>query len=116
MYPDRTWKSISRAAVECIQRCLVVQHDVRYSVDQALSDTWISDTQCSIDVANLEEKAIKQTLTGGFKMTLEHNTDTGHTINSFGKDNKIEIFWNIYFFSSKEQSKHNKVCKYFRNL
>ena len=38
-------------------RCLVVQHEARYSVDQALADVWISDKQCTIDIAKLEEEA-----------------------------------------------------------
>jgi len=63
MYPDRPWKSISRDAKTCIQRCLVVQHEARYSVDQALADVWISDKQCTIDIAKLEEEVGCQWLT-----------------------------------------------------
>jgi len=56
MYPDKPWKQISRDAVACIQKCLVVQHEARYSVDQALTDKWISDKQVALDVARLEEE------------------------------------------------------------
>ena len=57
MYPEKPWRSISREAVSCIQRCLVVSHETRYSVDQALADTWLTDRQCSTDLARLEEEA-----------------------------------------------------------
>ena len=56
MYPDKPWKHISREAVACIQRCLVVQHEARYSVDQALTDKWLSDKQVAVDIARLEEE------------------------------------------------------------
>ena len=57
MYPDKPWKSISKEAIECIQHFLVVQHDARYTVDQALLDKWISEKQCLADIAKLEEEA-----------------------------------------------------------
>jgi len=58
MYPEKPWKSISKEAIACIQHFLVVQHDARYTVDQALTDKWVSDKQCLIDIAKLEEEAI----------------------------------------------------------
>ena len=57
MYPDKPWKTISKEAISCIQHFLVVQHDARYSVDQALLDRWISDKQCLADIEKLEEEA-----------------------------------------------------------
>ena len=57
MYPEKPWKNISKEAISCIQHFLVVQHDARYSVDQALLDPWISDKQCQVDIARLEEEA-----------------------------------------------------------
>eukprot|EP00092_Neocalanus_flemingeri_P070643 GFUD01086732.1.p1 GENE.GFUD01086732.1~~GFUD01086732.1.p1 ORF type:complete len:381 (-),score=77.64 GFUD01086732.1:997-2046(-) len=63
MYPEKPWKSISKEAIGCIQHFLVVQHDARYTVDQALTDKWISDKQCLIDIAKLEEEVGKQWLT-----------------------------------------------------
>ena len=57
MYPDTPWRSISRAAVSCIQRCLVVSHETRYTVDQALADRWLEDKQTNTDLARLEEEA-----------------------------------------------------------
>ena len=57
MYPEKPWRSISREAVTCIQRCLVVSHETRYTVDQALADTWLAeDEQCGRDLATLEEE------------------------------------------------------------
>jgi len=63
MYPEKPWKSISKEAIACIQHFLVVQHDARYTVDQALTDKWVSDKQCLIDIAKLEEEVGKQWLT-----------------------------------------------------
>ena len=57
MYPEKPWKNISKEAVACIQHFLVVQHDARYTVDQALMDKWINDKQCLVDIAKLEEEA-----------------------------------------------------------
>ena len=57
MYPERPWKTISKEAVSCIQHFLVVQHDARYTVDQALNDKWIRDAQCLSDITKLEEEA-----------------------------------------------------------
>jgi serine/threonine protein kinase len=57
MYPSRPWSTISAKAVACIQKLLVVEHDCRYSVDQALDDSWIADQQCALDIARLEEEA-----------------------------------------------------------
>jgi len=57
MYPEKPWKTISKEAIACIQHFLVVQHDARYTVDQALTDKWISDKQCLVDIAKLEEEA-----------------------------------------------------------
>ena len=38
-------------------QCLVVQHETRYTVDQALADTWLAeDEQCGRDLATLEEE------------------------------------------------------------
>lgn len=62
MYPEKPWRSISREAVTCIQRCLVVSHETRYTVDQALADRWLGDRQCSADLARLEEEARIQTI------------------------------------------------------
>ena len=58
MYPEKTWKTVSPSAISCIQHFLVVQHDARYTVDQALSDTWFNQKQCHEDIKLLEEKAI----------------------------------------------------------
>jgi len=63
MYPEKPWKSISKEAVSCIQHFLVVQHDARYTVDQALTDKWISDKQCMLDITKLEEEVGEQWLT-----------------------------------------------------
>ena len=57
MYPSKPWSNISKAAVACIQQFLVVQHEARYTVGQALADQWISDKQCMADLARLEEEA-----------------------------------------------------------
>ena len=57
MYPEKPWKSISKEAIACIQHFLVVQHDHRYTVDQALTDKWVSDKQCLTDIGKLEEEA-----------------------------------------------------------
>jgi len=57
MYPEKPWKNISKGAILCIQHFLVVQHDARYTVDQALLDPWLRDTQCLVDIARLEEEA-----------------------------------------------------------
>jgi len=57
MYPDNPWKNISKEAILCIQHFLVVQHDERYTVEQALQDPWIQDFQCLLDIALLEEEA-----------------------------------------------------------
>jgi len=62
MYPDKPWKTISKEAISCIQHFLVVQHDARYSVDQALLDRWISDKQCLADIEKLEEEVGHQWL------------------------------------------------------
>ena len=62
MYPDKTWKNISKAAINCIQHFLVVKQDARYSVDQALTDPWMIDKQCLEDIARLEEEAILENL------------------------------------------------------
>ena len=59
MYPEKPWKEISRSAIGCIQKLLVVQHEARYSVDQALNDNWVIDNQCLADISALEEEAIK---------------------------------------------------------
>ena len=58
MYPDKTWSSISKSAIACIQHFLVVKQDKRYTVDQALKDPWMIDKQCLEDIARLEEEAI----------------------------------------------------------
>ena len=35
----------------------MVQHETRYTVDQALADTWLAeDEQCGRDLATLEEE------------------------------------------------------------
>ena len=60
MYPEKPWKEISRSAIGCIQKLLVVHHEARYSADQALADNWVSDNQCLADISALEEEAIKQ--------------------------------------------------------
>ena len=73
MYPDKPWKNISKEAILCIQHFLVVQHDARYTVEQALLDPWIQDFQCLLDIALLEEEAnmrIKQVLIIRFTMNL----------------------------------------------
>ena len=57
MYPTRPWKSISKEAVNCIQNLLVVEHEARYTVDDALQDLWVSDQQCKNDILRLEEEA-----------------------------------------------------------
>ena len=57
MYPEKPWKSIFKKVIACIQHFLVVQHDHRYTVDQALTDKWVSDKQCLIDIGKLEEEA-----------------------------------------------------------
>ena len=57
MYPNRPWKSISKEAVNCIQNLLVVEHEARYTVDDALQDLWVSDQQCKNDILRLEEEA-----------------------------------------------------------
>ena len=62
MYPEKPWRSISRDATTCIQRCLVVSHEARYTVDQALADRWLVDRQCSADLARLEEEARTQNI------------------------------------------------------
>jgi len=56
MYPNRPWKSISKEAVNCIQNLLVVEHEARYTVDDALADLWVSDIQCKADIGRLEEE------------------------------------------------------------
>ena len=58
MYPDKTWSSISKSAIACIQHFLVVKQDKRYTVDQALKDPWMIDKQCLEDISRLEEEAI----------------------------------------------------------
>ena len=60
MYPNRPWKSISKEAVNCIQNLLVVEHEARYTVDDALADLWVSDIQCKADIGRLEEEAGSQ--------------------------------------------------------
>ena len=62
MYPNRPWKSISKEAVNCIQNLLVVEHEARYTVDDALADLWVSDIQCKADIGRLEEEAGSQLL------------------------------------------------------
>ena len=57
MYPNRPWKSISKEAVNCIQNLLVVEHEERYTVDDALADLWVSDLQCKADISQLEQEA-----------------------------------------------------------
>ena len=57
MYPDRPWKAISKEAVNCIQNLLVVHHESRYTVEEALTDTWLRDMQCKEDIDKLEEEA-----------------------------------------------------------
>ena len=59
MYPERPWAEISREAISCIQKLLVVQHEARYSVDQAMADPWLSESRCLADITRLEEEAIK---------------------------------------------------------
>merc|ERR1711971_914608 len=56
MYPNRPWRSISKEAVNCIQNLLVVEHEARYTVDDALADLWVSDIQCKADIGRLEEE------------------------------------------------------------
>ncbi|XP_023333340.1 serine/threonine-protein kinase D3 isoform X2 [Eurytemora carolleeae] len=63
MYPEKPWKTISPAAVSCIQHFLVVKHDARYTVEQALKDPWIDTAQCKSDLAGLEEQLGVQWLT-----------------------------------------------------
>lgn len=58
MYPERPWAEISREAIACIQKLLVVQHEARYSVDQAMADTWLCESNCLADISKLEEEAI----------------------------------------------------------
>jgi len=63
MYPNRPWKSISKEAVNCIQNLLVVEHEARYTVDDALQDLWVSDQQCKNDILRLEEEVGETWLT-----------------------------------------------------
>jgi len=63
MYPEKPWKKISSAAINCIQHFLVVKHDDRYTVDGALADPWINEKQCQIDLASLEEEVGARWLT-----------------------------------------------------
>jgi len=63
MYPTRPWKSISKEAVNCIQNLLVVEHEARYTVDDALQDLWVSDQQCKNDILRLEEEVGETWLT-----------------------------------------------------
>ena len=69
MYPDKTWKPISKAAINCIQHFLVVKQDARYTVDQALADPWMIDKQCLEDIGRLEEEAI---FIGKFHKIFKH--------------------------------------------
>ena len=66
MYPEKPWKAMSRDAISCIQRLLVVQHEARYTVDQALADRWLTDRQCVADISKLEEEAILIIITSYF--------------------------------------------------
>lgn len=61
MYPENPWKEISTDAINCIKHCLVVKHDQRYTVDEALRAPFFrDDKQCAKDIQELEEKVGKR--------------------------------------------------------
>ena len=61
MYPENPWKEISNDAINCIKHCLVVKHDQRYTVDEALRAPFFrDDKQCAKDIQELEEKVGKR--------------------------------------------------------
>ena len=61
MYPENPWKEISHDAINCIKHCLVVKHDQRYTVDEALRAPFFrDDKQCAKDIQELEEKVGKR--------------------------------------------------------
>jgi len=82
MYPEKPWKNISKGAILCIQHFLVVQHDARYTVDQALLDPWLRDTQCLVDIARLEEEVGVQWLTKALDQagnSVENDSDKSNS-------------------------------------
>ena len=46
-----------------VQHCLVVHHDQRYTVDEALSDAFFDDDDCRRDLEELEDKIGQRWLT-----------------------------------------------------
>ena len=46
-----------------MQHCLVVHHDQRYTVDEALSDAFFDDDDCRRDLEELEDKIGQRWLT-----------------------------------------------------
>ena len=54
MYPNRPWRAISKEAINCIQNLLVVEHEARYTVHQALADSWLNNSQTAVDIGRLE--------------------------------------------------------------
>uniref|UniRef100_UPI00398EE7E4 serine/threonine-protein kinase D3-like n=1 Tax=Pristiophorus japonicus TaxID=55135 RepID=UPI00398EE7E4 len=56
MYPANPWRDISPGAVELINSLLQVKIRKRYSVDKALSHTWLQDYRTWLDLRDFETR------------------------------------------------------------
>ena len=57
MYPAKPWASVSARAVGFIKKCLVVRHDLRYNVEDALRDPFF-------DLSRAENGELRRDLEG----------------------------------------------------
>ncbi|XP_059097444.1 serine/threonine-protein kinase D1-like isoform X2 [Tigriopus californicus] len=79
MYPAKPWSSISEIAIDFIKKCLVVRHDMRYTVDQALNDPFFNisfgaNARLKQDLEDLEVKVGQKWLTSYEQLSYDEES------------------------------------------